>query len=200
MEKQKLLETIKNMGKATRYAIIVVIAVLLIAILLLVVFSPKGGTTFSAESSLREVLEIADLSTAEYTYNSIVEVKNDKGETKYHVAYKGTVKVGANFENIQFVETKDEITIIIPSVEIQDVSVDTDFDYIFTKDKYNTETIYAEAYNKCIEDLTKKAETNQTLLTTARESAVDTIKALLRPFESQLVEGQKFNVVFASEQ
>lgn len=200
MEKQKLLETFKNMGKATKYTIIAGMAVLLIAILVLVVFLPKGGTTFSAESSLKEVLEIADLSTAEYTYNSIVEVKNDKEETKYHVAYKGTVKVGANFENIQFAETKDEITIIIPSVEIQDVSVDTDFDYIFTKDKYNTETIYAEAYNKCIEDLTKKAETNQTLLTTARESAVDTIKALLRPFESQLADGQKFEVVFADDQ
>ena len=200
MEKQKLLETFKNMGKTTKYIIIAGLVVFLIAILALVVFSPKGGTTFSAESSLKEVLEIADFSTAEYTYNSIKEVKNDKNETKYHVAYKGTVKVGVNFEKIQIVETKDTITIIIPGVEIQDVSIDTNLDYIFTKDKYNTETIYAEAYNKCVEDLNEKAKTNQALLSTARESAADTIKALLRPFESQLADGQKFEVVFADEQ
>ena len=199
MEGKNLLESIKNMGKSTRYLIIAGVATLLIAILVFALFSPSGDTTFSAETSLKEVLEISDLSTAEYTYNSIVEVKNDKDDTKYHVAYKGTVKVGINFENIQFDETEENITIIIPSVEIQDVSVNTDFDYIFTKDKYNNETIYAEAYNKCIEDLTKKAKNNETLLSTARDSAKDTVEALLRPFKSQLTDGQKFVVVFANE-
>lgn len=200
MDKEKILEVFRNMGRTTKYIIIAGAAVLLIAILMVMLFSPKGGTTFSAESSLREVLEIADLSTAEYTYNSIEEVKNEKGETKYHVAYKGTVKAGVNFEKIQIIESDKKITVIIPSIEIQDVSVDTNLDYIFTKNKYNTETIYAEAYSKCIEDLNEKAKTNPTLLATAKESAVDTIKALLRPFESQLADGQEFEIVFADEQ
>ena len=198
MERKNFAEILKNMGKTTRYIIVAGIVVLLIAILLLVVFSPEGGTTFSAESSLKEVFEISDLSTAEFIYNSVVEVKNDK-DTMYHTSYKGTVKVGVNFEKIKILEAKDKITIIIPSIELQSVVVDTELDYIFMKDKYNDERVYAEAYNACINDLTNKAMTNQTLLATARESAVDTVRALLRPFESQLAEGQVFEVVFDDE-
>ncbi len=200
MKKLDLIKAFKNMGAITRYIIVAVAAIVLVAILALVIFLPKGETTVSVESSLKEVLAISDLSTAEYTYNSIAEVKNDNGETKYHAAYKGNVKVGVDFENIQFVETDKEIKIVIPSLKIQSVEVYTDIDLIFTKDKYNTETIYAEAYNKCIDDLTQKARSNKSLMDIARESAVDVVTGLLRPLESQLAEGKSFIVAFADEQ
>ena len=200
MDKQKILALIKKMGKNTKILISAGILALLIVILALAIFSPKGETIFSTETSLKEVLEISDLSTAEYTYNSIVEVCNDKGNTMYHVAYKGTVSVGINFEGIRIEESDDKISVVIPDVEIQNVVVETDIDYIFVKDKYNTETVYAEAYNACIADLKAKAQENQTLRVTAKESARDMVMALLRPIEEQLEDGQKFEVVFADGQ
>ena len=80
------------------------------------------------------------------------------------------------------------------------ITVDPDLDYIFIKKKYDTETTFAEATEACKEDLLEKAEENETLLNTARESAIDTLMALIKPFEKQLAEGESFEIVFATEE
>lgn len=192
---EKLFERLKLLNRTGRYIILGAVAVILIVVILLVVFSGSGKVTVNVETSLKEIIEISELKTAEYTYNSIAEVK-DGDTTKYYVSYKGTVSAGVDFEAIKVDRKGSIICITIPAIEILSVNVNTDMEYIFIKDKYDTENTYSEAYNVCCRDLEEKAKTNSTLIKTAEESVVDTIKALTKPFERQLGEGEVFDIVF----
>lgn len=194
----KISETIKSLSKVTKSLLLGAIAILLIAVILLIVFSGSGDVTISVETSLKEIITSSQLRTAEYTYNSIAEIK-DEDTTKYHVSYKGTVSAGFDFEKVEIVRAGSVIRIVVPDVDILEVVVDPEMDYIFIKKKYDTETTYAEATAACKKDLREKAEENETLLKTARESAKDTLMALIKPFESQLNKGESFEIVFDTE-
>lgn len=195
----KLVERIKNLNKTTRMIIATMATVGLLLIVLLVVFSGTGKTTISAEVTLKRIIVQSKLSTAEYTYNSILEVK-DGEKTKYFVSYKGKVKSGFDFEKVEVIQKDNVINIVVPDVEILEVTVDPDLDFIFTKDKYETDAVFAEASAACKEDLLAKAKSNDELLETARESAEDALKALVKPFESQFDKNMTFDVVFAAEE
>ena len=192
---EKIKETIKNLSKMSKCLILGAIVAALIAVVLLVVFSGSGDVTISVETSLKEMITSSQLRTAEYTYNTIAEVKEDD-KTKYYVSYKGRVVAGFDFENIEIVRDGNVIRVVVPEVEILEVEVDPEMDYIFVKKKYDTEKTYVEASAACKQDLREKAETNETLLKTARESAIDTLTALMKPFEKQLAEGESFEIVF----
>lgn len=192
---KKLLECIEKLSKSTKRLIFSAILAIVLAVVLLIVFSGKSDPKISIETSLKEIITSSQLRTAEYTYNSIVEVK-DGDKTKYYVSYKGTVSAGFDFENVEIVQEETKIYIVVPEIKILEVLVDPDLDYIFVKKKYDTETTYAEATEACKADLRAKAEVNETLKKTAEESAMDTLLALVKPFESQLEEGESFEVVF----
>ena len=68
---------------------------------------------------------------------------------------------------------------------------ETSLEFIFTKDKYETETIYQQAYKKSIADLESKAngENGIKLKTLAEENSIATMDALLAPWKEQLPEG-----------
>lgn len=162
---------------------------LCIIIILGILFSKGGKVTTISESALKEMVESDEFSTVEYTYNSIVSVNNDKNEEMYHVAYQGIVKLGFDFNEIKITDNQNEkkIYIDIPDIKINSVNIDeSSLDYIFTKDKYNTETIFQESYRKSYEDLEVKAENNVKLKEMARENAIVTIDALIKPLEAQL--------------
>lgn len=195
---EKVLERIKSLNRATKFIVGGAIAAVLIAVLLMIVFSGSGDVTISVETSLKEMITSSQLRTAEYTYNSIADIK-DGDKVKYHVSYKGTVSAGVDFEKIEVIREGNTIQIIVPEVQILEVVVDPELDYIFIKEKYDTETTYAEATEACKKDLLAKAQSNDTLLKTARESAEDTLKALMKPFESQLKDGESFKIVFKTE-
>ena len=195
---ENVIERIKTLNRTTRALMIGAVAALLIVVVLLIVFSGSGEVTISVETSLKEMITSSQLRTAEYTYNSIAEVK-DGDNTKYYVSYNGTVSAGFDFEKVEIVRDGKAIQIIVPDVQILEVIVDPELDYIFIKDKYDTEQTYAEATEACKDDLWVKAQTNETLLKTARESAEDTLEALIKPFESQLSEGESFEIVFDTE-
>lgn len=195
----KLKERVKNLSKGTKYIIGGAAIAVLLVIVLLVVFSGSGDVTISVETSLKEMITASQLRTAEYTYNSIADVM-DGDNVKYHVSYKGSVSAGFDFEKVEVVRDGTTIRVIVPDVEILEVIVDPELDYIFIKEKYDTEETYAEATSACKEDLRAKAEANETLLETARESARDTLNALMKPFESQLKEGETFEIVFTTEE
>ena len=52
-----------------------------------------------SETTLREVLDISQMSTVGYTYNSIVNVTEDE-ELKYSISYQGQIKAGIDFSQI----------------------------------------------------------------------------------------------------
>lgn len=150
----------------------------------------SGKVTVITQSKLKDVIEVSELSTVAYTYNAIVPAYKKDGKTlKYHVAYEGIVKAGIDFEDIQIEvdEEKKIITITIPDVKILDCAVDEGtLEFIFEKDKYNKETVAAEAYKLCLADLEDRAEQEPELIDLARENALSAVKGLIEPWVNQV--------------
>ena len=193
--KQQCSEVKKN----KKPKIILGIVILIVLIVLIIGFKP-GGVSHSSQnkvstvskSSLEKVLETSQLTTLQYTYNAIAEVKKEFFDTiKYHVAYEGTVQAGIDFEdiNIDINEEKKLITITLPEVSIQNVIVSAEsMEYIFNDDKYESETVASEAYSACVKDLQTRAEKEVQLLQMAKENARDAVQALIEPWVKQVDE------------
>ena len=122
--------------------------------------SKKETVTTVTKSSLEKILEISDLSTLDFTYNSITDVKDqDKKNVKYHVAYEGTVTAGIDLQKVDISVNEDshKIVITVPDATVQNTNVDMGgMDFIFEKKKYDTETVSQEAYKACLKDLENK--------------------------------------------
>ncbi len=183
----KLGKFIKGVKTSTKIIFaLALIILILIAGWLISTTGEEGKLTTISESSLQKIIEINELSTVDYTYNATVsKTKEDSSEIMYHVAYEGTVTAGIDFHEISFDLNEEEkiITITIPDVEIHNISVNMGtMDYIFTKDKYETETISQEAYKLCKADLKKRIEDEELLKKTARENAISSVEALFKPW------------------
>lgn len=186
------MESIKKklkISKKTKTILLTISCTLIILAIVSIIFKkgepPKLKTI--AESTLKEIIEINDLQTVEYNYNAIAtKYTNKKKDTpKYHVAYEGIVKAGINFKQIKIEVNEEEKIVLIelPKVEIQEVEVKEEtMDYIFEKQKYETEDIIKEATKLCKDDLEKRTENEDLLLETARENAISTIEALFSPW------------------
>lgn len=152
----------------------------------------REEVTTISKSSLENVIKINDLSTFDYTYNAVTDVKDDKGRIKYHVAYEGLVTLGIDFSkiNISVDEEKKEISIILPNSQVQDISIDAGtMDYIFESKRYETETVSQESYKASVDDLTKRVEKQESLFEIANYNAITAVKALIEPWLNQ-VDGQ----------
>jgi len=202
--KNNAIDLFRKFGQK-KFLLIVVAILLLVVIGCIIILAPSGNTTYAVKTSLKEVFESSELSTSEYTYNSIAKVAIDDSKPaeedniKYQVAYKGTVKSGFDFKDIDVFEKENSIFIIIPKIEIKSVEVDTDLEYIFIKQKYDTEHTYVEAYNACCNDLEIKAKKNKSLDSVAIESAIETITAITKPFEKQLKKGKSIQIKYIEE-
>lgn len=188
---KKIIEFIKSCNFKIKLAgFFVVMGVIIVEIIILKNKEPE--LTVVSETSLKEMLEIDELATLEYFYNSVTQVlKEDSDKVKYHVAYKGNIRYGINFEQIEIVidETNKQINVVVPEVNLLDSNVDIEsLDFIFEKDKYETETVIMEAKEMCESDLENKASQNVNLKKMAKENAVDTINALLCSWIEQVEE------------
>lgn len=186
-KQSKLRKIIKGLKTSTKIIVaLAIVIVLIVAGCLISITGEEGKLTTISESSLQKIIEINELSTVDYTYNATVsKTKTDSTEIMYHVAYEGTVTAGIDFHEISFDLDEEQkiITITIPEVEIHNISVNMGtMDYIFTKDKYETETISQEAYKLCKADLKKRIEDEELLKKTAKENAVSSVEALFKPW------------------
>ena len=142
-----------------------------------------------SESTLTDVIEVSNLSTLEFTYNAIVTVMTDeeKPTVKYYVSYEGIVNAGIDIEKVDVSIVDNRITITIPDATIQKIYVNSGtLDYIFERNKYNTQDVPSEAYKLCEKDLENRAQNEKELLKVARENAIAAIKALIEPWISQV--------------
>lgn len=165
----------------------VIVLVIGIGAFVLVSQNKEGQLTTISESSLQKVIEIDELSTVDYTYNAIATkyAENNSGKAKYHVAYEGTVTAGIDFKEISINVNEEEklVVITIPKVEIHDISVNMGtMEYIFVKDRFETETVSQEAYKLCQDDLKKRIEEEEMLYKVARENAILSVEALFKPW------------------
>lgn len=197
-------------------AAIIIVGVCALLVIVLIVYvvigihnngleKKKANAPTVTYSSLEKAIPINELETVEYPYNAIArKYVEGKDEPIYYVAYQGTVTAGINFENVDteemfsIDENKKIITITIPDVEVQDIYVNMgSMQYIFSKKRYETESISQEAYKLCIEDLRSRVSNDNVIYEYAEENAKESIKALAEPFEDAL--GYEIEVKSASD-
>lgn len=162
------------------------------------VIGNEGEVNTITESTIKEVFEISELQTADYIYNAVTEVYDDDGDTlKYNVAYEGKVTAGIDFSciKIDINEEEKEIVIEIPRVIIQETVVNAGtLEYIFTKEKYNDENVFKEAYDVCQKDLDSRASSEKKLMDMACDNAKQVIEALVVPWVNQIDSEYKITV------
>ncbi len=204
---QKLFAKILDIFKGMKWQTIIILALSLVVLigvgaLIIGATNKEGQLTTISESSLKEVLEISELGTAEYIYNAVAERKTDDGKkTKFYVAYEGIVTAGIDFNKITFDIKEDtkEIKIVVPAVEIQNYDVVMDNDhmhFIYMKDKYETETVTLEAYQFCLNDLKQRLEQDTVIKDAAKTNAISTVEALFKPWLNAVDSEYKLEVVY----
>ena len=195
-EKRRNREEKKQQGKVSIAVIVLVLVFIVggcaVAFKTGVIGGDKGGkVTTIAESTLKEVIEISELSTVEYAYNAVAYAYLDEEKTKlkYNVAYEGRVKAGIDFKDIEINvdEEQKKIKITVPEVKILDCSVNEGtLEYIFADDKYNDLTVSSEASKICKADLEEKVNNEEKLLVLARENAISAVQGLIQPWVEQI--------------
>ena len=143
----------------------------------------EEGEVFTiTESSLQKILEINELSTIEYTYNSIKKVN---GKIKYTIYYSGRVKAGIDFKDI-IINVDDEnkmVNIKLPEAKIISCIIDDgSLDYIFDNEKNDTYEIHNDALALANNDLSEKVNENKLILDLAKENSFTIVEELLKPW------------------
>lgn len=195
-EQTKSKSFLQGLSSKTKVVLLILLIVIVIIVgiyMKTVVFQNEEGTTSTiSESLLEEVIEISELSTVDYTYNAIAKVYDEDGTAiKYYVAYEGIVTAGIDFDkiNIEILEEEKKVIITLPEVEIHDVTVNMGtMEYIFVKNKYETETVSQEAYKASRQDLEKRVNEETELHKLAKENAIASVKALFMPWIEQIDE------------
>ncbi|MGM9927957.1 MAG: DUF4230 domain-containing protein [Bacillus sp. (in: firmicutes)] len=190
-EKQK---TMTN-GKRKKLLLAITLVVIAIASGLVgtKVAKRKSEPEIISISTLERIINVSDLSTFQAVYKGVAKVMDEKitGKVDYYVSYYSKVKAGLDFEKVDLEIDEEEkvITVILPEIKITDVNVDiTSLDYIFMDDNANTETVSAQAYKKCIEDVTTESSNQEAIYELAEQNAHSIIEALIKPFVEQLDE------------
>lgn len=178
----------------------VIIAVIITALMIKIkIFNKKSEPTIISKATLEKVINVSNLSTFEAIYNGVAAVANEENPEKidYYVSYEAKVKAGIDFElvEVEVNETDKVITVTLPEVKITDVDVDiASLDYIFMNNKANTQNVSAQAYKKCIKDVTKESNSTDEIYESARQNARNIVEALISPFVEQLDSEYKLEI------
>ena len=178
----------------------IIIAIIVTALMIKIkIFNKKSEPTIISKATLEKVINVSDLSTFEAIYNGVAAVENEEKPENidYYVSYEAKVKAGIDFElvEVEVNETDKVITVTLPEVKITDVDVDiASMDYIFMNNKANTETVSAQAYKKCIKDVTKESNSTDEIYESARQNARNIVEALISPFVEQLDSEYKLEI------
>lgn len=149
---------------------------------------------------LEKILQISDLSTVQTNYNSVVRV-NDPANydtVLYYISYEAIVSAGIDFSLVDLTIDHENktLTITLPQSEIQETNVDiSSIDYMFIDSKSNTETVTADAYQLCKNDVAIESENIDAIKELAYDNAVGVLTALTVPFMQKL--GDEYILVIA---
>ena len=178
----------------------IIIAIIVTALIIKTkIFNKKSEPTIISKATLEKVINVSDLSTFEAIYNGVAAVENEEKPENidYYVSYEAKVKAGIDFAlvEVEVNETDKIITVTLPEVKITDVDVDiASLDYIFMNNKANTQTVSAQAYKKCIKDVTKESNSTDEIYESARQNARNIVEALISPFVEQLDSEYKLEI------
>ena len=143
-------------------------------------------------SALMKVVDIAELSTAKFTYNGIASVYKDekKQKLKYHVRYNAEVKVGINMKDISFDinDEKKEVIAKLPEISIQVSDVDEQLKFLPEGKNWDIK----EAYQACKFDVESEVKASDELFEIAKENSRKIIEELTSP----LIEAHDYKLVW----
>lgn len=163
-------------------ACIGVLLVLLVCMLRFGLFSKPGKVTIDASSLLTDVMDVAELSTAEFRYRGIADIYSDENRTQLccRVCYNSIVKAGIDMKKIQFnVDSEAKvISVSLPDIELKVTITDEQSMALLPSDA-NIEVDSMLKYSK--EDAENEARESQELISTARDNLKATIEGLLFP-------------------
>ena len=181
--------------KIVTLVIAAVTMILVVALVLIVAlnFGKEKEKEIISSATLKEIIEISELSTFEAVYNGVAQVMNEKkvDEIDYYVSYEATVKAGIDFEQIQIEVDNEakEIVVTLPEIQLNDIDVDiATLDYIFVNEKANNEAVTQTAYEACKADVNNECTQEDAIYELARQNAKNVIEALIKPFVNQMDE------------
>ena len=188
-EKKKL--SFRQIIKYIRLLCFIIVAIIVFLFVKEKIVKRDSIPEIISKSTLEKVINVSDLSTFEAIYNGVASVANEEKPENidYYVSYEAKVKAGIDFEQVNLEVNEDEkrITVTLPEVKITDVNVDiASLDYIFMNKRANTETVSAQAYKKCIEDVTNESNSTTAIYEFAKQNARNIVEALIKPFIEQL--------------
>ena len=188
-EKKKL--SFRQIIKYIRLLCFIIVAIIVFLFVKEKIVKRDSIPEIISKSTLEKVINVSDLSTFEAIYNGVASVASEEKPENidYYVSYEAKVKAGIDFEQVNLEVNEDEkrITVTLPEVKITDVNVDiASLDYIFMNKRANTETVSAQAYKKCIEDVTNESNSTTAIYELAKQNARNIVEALIKPFIEQL--------------
>lgn len=179
--------------KIVTLVIAAVTMILVVALVLIVAlnFGKEKEKEIISSATLKEIIEISELSTFEAVYNGVAKVMNEKkvDEIDYYVSYEATVKAGIDFEQIEIDvdNEKKEIVVKMPEIQLNDVDVDiASLDYIFVNEKANNEAVTKNAYEACKADVNDECTQEDAIYELAKQNAKNVVEALIKPFVNQM--------------
>lgn len=152
------------------------------------------GLTYLSTSELEKVVSISKLSTAEYVYNGIAEIKDDDGNITQRIYYASTVRAGIDLTDVTFSIDNDRMTVTptLPEITIYDPSVDeSSFDYI----PRNPNLELKDIISICKEDARAEIESQGDIYRTAKINLESAIQALTLP----LLENKGYGLVWPED-
>lgn len=175
-------EVIKALPSIAKLAIVIGVAVVIFG-------GVVGYNVYSAStqptkivtiSTLKQVVNISDLSTARYTYNGIAVKKDDDGNVICHVYYEAYVDAGIDMSKIEFAIDEEEKTICpaLPEIAVEDPVVDSSSVVFF---ETNPNISLSEVIEICEKDALDEVNASKQIIQTAEENLRSTIEALLTP-------------------
>ncbi len=190
----------ESRGAVTVKRKIVLGSPLIIGILLIIiVVSIKGASIFQkgeesviSSAMLTEVTDVAELSSAQFTYNGIAQVYEADGKTvKCNVKYASKVKAGIDMKDIKFdIDNKKKtVTPIIPDIKITACTVDEE-QLSFIPE--NTTADLKDVLKACEEDAETEAKESPRLMESAEENLKSVVEALIYP----VVNANGYSIVY----
>ena len=179
----------RSSGNVTIKRKIVLGSPLIILILLIVlIISIKGASIFQkgeestvSSAMLTQVIDVSELSSAQFTYNGIAQVYETDGSTvKCNVKYNAKVNAGIDMNDISFDidNEKKTVTPILPEIKISSCTVDEE-QLSFIPE--NTTADLKDVLKACEEDAETEASKSPQLMESAHENLKDIVEALIYP-------------------
>lgn len=153
-----------------------------------------GSESIITASTLTKAIDIAELSTSQFSYNGIAEIYEDdtREDVLCYIRYSSKVKAGVNMKDVRFDIDNEQKTVkaILPELKITANTVEEE-SLSFIPDDIELEL--GLILSACREDAAREAAECEELLDSAGKNLRSVIEALLYP----LLESQGYTLLWA---